>query len=88
MEDERVKRMPPEWFIGLNRMDADQVKKMDSGSTVFLVGADRHGEKTMLECTVIYSGIHKVLSYRDGYGYRQTKPIRKYAGKVYAVKGE
>ena len=86
MEDEREKLLPPEWFRGMKKLSVDQVKKMELGSTVYMIGADRHGEKTTLECTVVNSGIHKVLAYRDGYGYRLTKPIRNYAGKVFAVK--
>lgn len=86
MSDKPEKMLPPEWFRGMKKLSVDQVKKLESGSVVYLIGADRHGEKTTLECTVVNSGIHKVLTYRDGYGYRLTKPIRKYAGKVFAVK--
>ena len=86
VEDEREKLLPPEWFRGMKKLSVDQVKKLESGSVVYLIGADRHGEKMTLECTVVNSGIHKVLAYRDGYGYRLTKPIRNYVGKVFAIK--
>ena len=86
MEGEQEKRLPPEWFRGMKKLSIDQVKRQELGSMVYLIGAARHGEKTTLECTVVNSGIHKVLAYRDGYGYRLTKPIRNYSGKVFAVK--
>lgn len=86
LEGEQEKMLPPEWFRGMKKLSVDQVKKLESGSVVYLIGADRHGEKTTLECTVVNSGIHKVLAYRDGYGYRLTKPIRNYAGKEFAIK--
>ena len=81
------KRLPPEWFSGLIIVDAAEVKKMSAGQKVLEIGADRHGEKQTLHCTVVYSGKTKVLSYYDGYGYRITKPIRKTPNRVFAVIG-
>ena len=81
------KGLPPEWFSGLEVLPALEVKKLPVGARVMIVGADRRGRKSTLDCSVIQSGKQKVLAYRDGYGIRLTKKIAELPHKVYAVKG-
>jgi len=81
------KGLAVEWFRGLNVLPAAEVKKLDLGARVMIVGADRRGVKSVLECTITQSGRQKVLAYRDEWGIRVTKRITEMSRKAYAVKG-
>lgn len=81
------KGLPPEWFSGLEVLPALEVKKLPVGARVMIVGADRRGRKSTLDCSVTQSGKVKVLAYRDEWGIRVTKKIAELPRKVFAVKG-
>lgn len=83
----KSKGLVPEWFSGLKTLPAEEVKKLPVGSAVMIVGVDRRGTKSVLDCHVTQSGKQKVLSYRDEWGIRVTKKITEMPRKAYAVKG-
>ena len=72
--------------IHVEKLTAAQVRQLMVGSTVYLIGRDRHGYTTQQECLVVQSGKKKVLQMRDYTGTITTKPIRDYPGKYYTEK--
>ncbi len=46
----------PEWLGGGKRLTAAEVKRLPEGSRVQVISADRHGEKTWKNCTVVKYG--------------------------------
>ncbi len=71
---------------GLKALSAEAVKKLPCGSEVELHGRDKYGEHSWLIGKVLQSGKSKVFGYFGHTGMRETKPIREYPNKVWAVK--
>ena len=81
--------IPAEWIKPWETTaTADQVKKMKLGTKVTIVGADRFGECTRIECALVQSGKKKVLVYRDYAGNRVTKQIKDRDNKRFVVQKE
>lgn len=76
-----------EW-IGRNErvMTADQVKRMDIGTRVTIISADRYGECQRLECTLAQSGLKKVLVTQDKTTWeKMVMPIKDHPNKRYVI---
>ena len=75
-----------EWIRPTDReLTADQVKKLDLGTKVTVISADRHGECQRGEYKIVYSGKRKILIIHDYYGGISQLPIRDYPNKRYVI---
>lgn len=64
----------------------EEVKSLPSGTQVIAHGVDKHGEHTMLECTVQRVYKTKKLIYRDVDGVGRALSIKD--DKMYTLKKE
>jgi len=65
-------------------MTAEEVKALQAGSTVYMVGEDPEGKERSVKCTVAFRGspANKFLTYRDK-GVIKHCAIKDYPGKEY-----
>ena len=83
--------IPPEWKDRNEKeLTADQVKRLEPGTKVKIISADRYGGKNTKVCTVAQSYKKKVLIYRDGYTWeKEVIPIKAGPNRMYVIqKGE
>lgn len=78
-------QIPSEWIHRTEReITVDQVKRLEIGTRVTIISADRYGECQRTHCTLAQSGKKKVLVYRDNATWEKTvlpiqnKPNRRY----------
>lgn len=77
--------IPIEWLHGQEPLPAVKVRKMEPGTKIMLIGADRYGEKVTRTGSIAQSGTKRIFKF--GMAYEDTMPIRDYPNKVW-VKGE
>lgn len=82
-----MSRFNAEWIRQTERpLTADQVKRLEIGTKVTIIGADRYGECCRTECTLAQSGKKKVLVTRDRGTWEKTvMPIQDKPNKKYVI---
>lgn len=63
----------------------EEVRKMPTGSVIYLNGYDRFGIRWWLKCTVTNEGKTHLLSYRDERGLTQVERIRKNPARWFSI---
>lgn len=75
------------WLYGMKVLTAEQAKTLPIGKKLYLIGADKYGEKSVEEGIIEQLGNVRSKRFRaespEGFTRRV---IRDYPGKVWAVK--
>ena len=67
-------------------LTVDQVKRLEIGTKVTIIGADRYGECCRKECTIAQSGLKKVLVTQDTATWEKTVlPIKDHPNKRFVI---
>lgn len=79
--------IPMEWVHRNEKaLLPEQVKRLEPGTKVTILGADRYGECVRTECTVAQSGKKKVLVTRDRATWeKKVLPITAQDSRLYVV---